>query len=184
MDKGLYFLIGGATGAGITWLATKKYYEKKADNEIEKARDHMREKAVIEKDDTEKAKDKRKNDIKDYMERGSVVNYAARYKAKAADEDIEELTHPTDSDEDEPYIISANEFGEIDDYEKVTLTYYQDGYLVEEGSGEVIEEVSELIGNDALESFIDDAVYVRNDDRETDYEILLSYDNFKEEVDT
>lgn len=72
-----------------------------------------------------------------------------------------------------PYVISPEEFDELDGYTPVSLTYFADGVLADE-HGIVIDDVEEIVG-DALNHFgeyEEDSVYVRNDAKRCDYEIL------------
>lgn len=81
----------------------------------------------------------------------------------------------------EPYVISPEEFGEMNDYEKISLTYYANGILADEND-EVIDDIEETVG-DALEHFgeyEDDSVFVRNEENMCDYEILFDQRNFSE----
>lgn len=76
---------------------------------------------------------------------------------------------------EKPYVIAPEEFGEMDDYETVSLTYYSDGVLTDDFDNE-IEDVEGMVGEDSLDHFgeyEDDSVFVRNDRYKTDYEILL-----------
>ena len=75
---------------------------------------------------------------------------------------------------DAPYVISPDEFGEKDDYDTITLMYYEDDILADDNEDK-IDDVDGIIGYDSLSHFgeyEDDAVYVRNDARRTDYEVL------------
>jgi hypothetical protein len=81
-----------------------------------------------------------------------------------------------------PYVISPYDFGEIDEYRKIDLTYYADG-VVEDEDGEIVTEIDELLGEGSLNTFgeyEDDAVFVRNERLMTDFEILRDYRTYKE----
>ena len=81
-------------------------------------------------------------------------------------------------------MISPEEFGEFEEYEKISLTYYSNNILADENN-EVIEDVEETIGVDSLTHFgeyEDDSVFVRNDARKCDYEILLDQRSYAEVV--
>ena len=74
-----------------------------------------------------------------------------------------------------PYIITPEEFGETG-YEMVSWTYYKDGVMTDE-NGCVLdkEDIDDLIGLDAINHFGEheaDAVHIRNEEQENDYEIL------------
>ena len=77
---------------------------------------------------------------------------------------------------EKPFIISPQEFGELDNYETSTLTYYDDKVLADSGD-DVIEDIDEIVGEGSLTRFgeyEEDAVFVRNDILKCDYEILRS----------
>lgn len=85
-------------------------------------------------------------------------------------------------EDERPYVISPDEFGEKDGYENVTLTYYADGVLTDYFDN-VISNVDEVVGFDSLDHFgeyEDDVVFVRNEKMETDYEILRDLRDFNE----
>ncbi len=77
--------------------------------------------------------------------------------------------------EKEPYVISADRYGEYGSYSCINLTYYDEDMTLADSSDTVIENISEVIG-DALDHFGDDpndpdTVFVRNERYMTDYEI-------------
>ena len=93
-----------------------------------------------------------------------------------------EETEKEDDNLTKPYVIAPDEFG--DDYETETLTYYADGILEDE-FGEVIDddEIEEMIGKESLDHFGEyeqDTVYVRNDNKRIDYEILRDLSSYSE----
>ena len=82
-----------------------------------------------------------------------------------------------------PYVISEKEFGEIEDYDQKTLFwYYRDNILATDEDLEVEDKFTTV--GDALEEFKKDRylerVLVRNEQDETDYEILVSEKHFYE----
>ena len=86
-----------------------------------------------------------------------------------------------------PYVIPYEEFGERDGYDAVTLTYYADGVLTDEDDNP-IDDVEGMIGGDPARDFKvkendpndkdKDSIYMRNDEMETDFEILRDYRSF------
>ena len=71
-----------------------------------------------------------------------------------------------------------------EEHEQISLTYYADGVLADEND-EVIEDVEDAVGIDSLNHFgeyEDDSVFVRNDARKCDYEILLDQRTYSEVV--
>ena len=82
----------------------------------------------------------------------------------------------------DPYVISPYDFGEIDEYHKIELTYYADGTLEDEDYN-IVEDVEELLGPKALTTFgeyEDDAVFVRNEHLGTDFQVLKDYRTYEE----
>ena len=87
-------------------------------------------------------------------------------------------TEPTD----EPYVISPEEYGEIEDYTLIGFTYYADCVLTDENN-EIVEDVDACVGWDSLKHFGDyeeDSVHVRNDRLRCDYEILRHEQTYSE----
>lgn len=79
------------------------------------------------------------------------------------------------------HIIEPDEFGEEEDYEVESLTYYKDK-IVADDFDNIIEDVDSVIGRESLNhfgEFEDDCVYVRNDNTKTYYEILWDNDNYR-----
>ena len=89
------------------------------------------------------------------------------------------------ADEPKPYVISPEEFGDnVDDYELISLNYYEDGVLADDWD-EPIEDIDKVVGKDSLTHFgeyEDDSVYVRNDRLKCEYEILMRVGKFADKV--
>ena len=81
-----------------------------------------------------------------------------------------------------PYVIAPYDYGELDGYHTVELTYYMDNIL-EDDEYNIITDAEELIGRDSLNTFgeyEDDAVFVRNEHLRTDFQILKYYRTYDE----
>lgn len=122
--------------------------------------------------------------IKDRGYDGS-VNYNA-YSKTPATQKKEETSNESDEGEEnmdnrnheneaeKPFVIAPEEFGEMDGYKTVSLTYYNDDVLTDE-RGKIIKNVDAVVGVDSLATFgqyEEDSVFVRNPKHKTDYEIL------------
>ena len=100
--------------------------------------------------------------------------------------DIKSTVDKEDKVEDveKPYVIRPEEFGEIEDYELISLTHYSDGVLADDDDEEIEdEEVDEVVGADYADHFgeyEDDRVLVRNDRLKCDYEICLDQRKYSE----
>lgn len=175
-------IAGGIIGV----ISTKKYFENKyeayANEEIESVK-----KMYLTKN-TEKIKEdekkKQKSEVKtgrEALNKKSVLDYAAIVQKEGyIDYSKEELKEAVDS---AVYVITPDEFATEDEYETVSLTFYNDKILANDINGEIIEDVDSIVGIDSLEHFgeyEEDCVYVRNDRLRTDYEILLDERNYSE----
>ena len=119
--------------------------------------------------------DKNKPELKEYAEKLKRTGYV-RYSDRTGEEDAEP------EELDKPYVIPPEQFGDNDEYEQISLTYYADAVLTDEND-EIIEDVEETVGFESLNHFgeyEDDSVFVRNDARKCDYEILLDQRTYSE----
>lgn len=172
------FVLGAAVGSVVTWQYTKKKYEQIAQEEIDSVKEifSRRESAadveiVTPEPQTAKVgKPEEKPDISEYaarLEREGYTNYS---NASAGEKKEEQETM-----EIKPYVISPEEFGEFEDYERISLSYYADQVLADEDD-EKVDDVDNVVGLESLThfgEFEDDSVFVRNDRLKCDYEILL-----------
>ena len=81
----------------------------------------------------------------------------------------------------QPYVITPEQYEDNVDYAKVSLTWYNDEVL-EDDWGNVLDP-DDVIGSEALKTFGQyekDSVFVRDDDEQIDYEVLLDTRSYKE----
>ena len=180
MNKLFIFIVGAAVGSIVTWKLVKDKYEKIADDAIE---------------DVKRVFSKRKDNSKELLNQASeLLNEVKKENSKPEAEGVLKDYHKmasnyTTEKEDEsmeyrPHVIPPEDFGEGCDYETVSLTYYADGVLTDVYDN-VIEDVDDLVGEESLDHFgeyEEDSVFVRNDAKETDYEILRDERNYSDVV--
>lgn len=183
LNKLFIFAAGAAVGSVVTWKLVKTKYEQIANEEIESvkevfSRGHRAEaNPVDEAADDEEDYEPTEEEKKEYVgmvDSNGYRNYSTKKEVKREEKEDEEV--------DKPYVISPDEFDENDDYDTVSLTYYEDGVLTDEQNN-VIDDVEDLIGIDPAKhfgEFEDDSVFVRDDARRTDYEILADSRKFSE----
>lgn len=189
------FAAGAIVGSAVTWKVIKTKYEQIANEEIESvkevysrryAEDSVQdepEEDILEEDDEEDEGDDKYIEIEDpsYLR----DDYVEELKLKQ-EEIISNERYDNKEEENMEYnvpqVISPEEFGEIEEYETVSLTYYADDVLTDESDIPIQEEdIDDMIGYESLITFgryEDDSVFVRNDEYETYYEILLDTRNF------
>ena len=165
----LAFFMGATVGSIATWKFLKTKYELYYEEEDEELFEDDAE------EDTDEAEPAPINEID---EKPDLSVYTAKLKEQGYLQDIEE--GGTD-DMKKPYVISPDEYGEMDDYDLYSYTYYADKVLADENN-EPIEDVDQRIGLESLNHFGeygDDSVYVRNDELKADYEILLDDEKYE-----
>lgn len=173
----LSFIMGAAVGSVGTWYYVKEKYEKIAQEEIDSVKEifSKREKDLrgeeVKKnvaDNVKAGEQEKPMSIKEYasfLQKRGYTNYSDMY----GDENKEVAKSV------KPYVIPPEQFGEIENYEQIELTYYADQILADEND-EIVEDVEDAIGFESLSHFgeyEDDSVFVRNDERRCDYQILL-----------
>lgn len=195
----LIFVLGAAAGSLATWKLIEKKYKDIAQEEIDSVKDtfsKMKKNEYPDKledypdfeefDDSDDEEPKSEQKI-DRNNKPDIVEYAkilseTGYTNYAERQDKKEKKGVEPVEDERPYVISPDEFGEKDGYENVTLTYYADGVLTDYFDN-VISNVDEVVGFDSLDHFgeyEDDVVFVRNEKMETDYEILRDLRDFNE----
>ena len=113
------------------------------------------------------------------------VSNQANYPVHREDFTPEKSDCPVSKTE-KPYVISPDEFGELGDYDTISLTYFSDGVLTDEND-EPLDNPDELVGLESLTHFgeyEEDSVFVRNDAKKCDYEILFDLRSYTEFLDT
>lgn len=163
MSKGIVQLaLGIAIGAAGSWFVAKRRFERIADEEIASVK-----KAFSKKDEPEAIEEKpvKEEAVVSTIEEGKDTANKTAYN-KAAQEYAKTPKYP------KPYVIKPEEFG--DSEFNLTLSYYEDGVVVDE-SGVVMNDVEDAIGSDFENEFghyEEDTVYIRNEARKCDYEII------------
>lgn len=171
LGKTFAFIIGAAIGSVVTWKLVKDAYERKYQEEVDKAYEEI-------------------SNRKESADKADVTTNESEYE-----EIINEEEYSSDDETDEtekgnkdmkyegPYVITPKDFEfDKDEYEKISLVYYADGVLAD-SYGEVIDYIDATVGIESLNHFGEyetDTVYVRNDDLETDFEITLDLDRFED----
>lgn len=168
LSKVLIFATGAAIGSVVAWYLTKKKYE--PDDYWCYEEETAQIEPVISSDS--KAEKDKAQDMVQYNK------YIKAYATTAETENKVEVNEKeVNKDVERPYQISVDEFSELEDYETVSLYYYEDHVLTDElGNPVNADDIDATIGLDNLKQFDDDpewdSCYIRNDVTKTDYEIL------------
>lgn len=178
------FAMGAAVGSVVTWQYVKKKYEQIAQEEIDSV------KAVFMKKDPDMevtvSETPHQAEPRKVEEKPSISEYAALLKNEGYTNYSGTRKEEQIAMSNKPYVISPEEFGEDEEYEKISLTYYADQVLADEND-ELVEDVEGAVGFESLTHFgeyEDDSVFVRNDRLKCDYEILLDQRTYSDVVKT
>ena len=181
LSKFIIFTTGAAIGSVVTWKLVKTKYERIAQEEIDsviaefnRLKEGLGKKTEETSEEEKDEPDERDEEYEEYdsILRGSEYVQYAKDKLKFEKEDKDVI---------EPYVIPPEEFDE-NGYETETLYYFADGVLAD-GCNEIVNNIDELIGEDSLTHFgeyEEDSVFVRNENLETDFEILKDRRRFSE----
>lgn len=187
----VFSLLSGAGGLYVGFHLGKKKYERLADIEVESVKktleEHYKKKESIpEISPPEKVEESNKpldEEIEEYRD------YSGRYSTEANRGDrivgtpvtIEKKLTKEEVGHDGPYIISDRDYKESH-YEAKTVYYFKDKIVADDDYNELID-VDDRIGDEnlvRLSAAKDDYIYVRNDELEIDYEILIDERYFEQ----
>ena len=192
----LVFAVGAAIGSAVTWKLVKTKYDRLIQEEIDSVKDAFMTDYTFDLAPSEY--EVMPDDPENEEEDGIWLENSAHQINWEELEDLDDDDVEFDEDPDylgakyasivenyinkeggvemgtKPYVISPYDYGAIDDYHQIELTYYADDIL-EDSDGDIVKDPEEILGDYALRSFGDyepDSVHVRNDMLRTDFEIL------------
>lgn len=184
-NKIVWFVAGALVGTASSYFITKARLQKKFealnDTQYKEQEAYILKKYGIEKTEkkkpVEEVKQNDEEDIPVEKSKSSFDNYFSTdaYKNREMVNYSNTVEDPTEYFVDESVrVISPMELNDSD-YETITLKYYDDDILTDDRD-EIIEDPVGIVGDDFKKHFgeyEDDCVYVRNDNLDVDYEILL-----------
>ena len=186
----IVFAVGAAIGSAVTYAVLKPKYDRMIQEEVDTFKKDLLESMNETQDTTEEEtedEDEERPSI-DWDELEDLDEDEEEFDEEVLGEYAELIKKYTNEEggaeevAKKPYVISPFDFGEIDGYNQISLTYYADGIL-EDDANEIVTDVDELIGAGSLYTFgeyEDDSVFVRNEYLSTDFEILKDYRTYEE----
>ena len=172
----IIFCGGVFIGGFLTWDFFKTKYEKIADEEIASVKETF-EHREPRPDKNYKVEEALKGSDAyiNIIDSNSYRNYSN------TEIETDKKGGTADMELKQPYVITPEQYEDNVDYTKVSLTWYNDEVL-EDDWGNVLDP-DDVIGRDALKTFGQyekDSVFVRDDDEQIDYEVLLDTRSYKE----
>lgn len=183
----IIFCGGVFIGGFLTWDFFKTKYEKIADEEIASVKETFEHREPrpdknYNVEEVPKVNDTYINVSPGVAERIIQIIDSNGYRNYSnAKIEIEKKGGTADMELKQPYVITPEQYEDNVDYTKVSLTWYNDEVL-EDDWGNVLDP-DDVIGSEALKTFGQyekDSVFVRDDDEQIDYEILLDTSSYKE----
>lgn len=182
------FALGAASGAVGAWYILKKRYEEQAQEEIDSVKEmysrklaekntELKERFDISGNDENELRfeqeviETEKEEAEELIEKLDYTRYSEKEKPEKT---VKEPVEPKMLGKEGPYVISPEEFGELDDYEQVELTYFADKVITDD-QFDIVENVDDVIGFESLAhigEYGEDTVLVRNDALKCDYEVI------------
>lgn len=188
LNNFLFFAAGAAIGSVVTWKLIKTKYEQIAQEEIDSVKavycpQEPESETETSEEGIENGYVPNETDLRSYADTLAAQGYTDYANAKDGivnTKPVEEV-----DDMERPYVIAPEDFGELHGYRTVSLMYFNDLVLTD-SQYEPVENADDIVGLDSLEHFgeyEDDSVFVRNDKRKTDYEILKDERNYADLLD-
>ena len=172
LSKIIIFAAGAAIGSAVTWKLLENKYEQRLEEEINSYKEARSRRERMETEDNDDPEEDSDISRAEYEEIVKTCGYATQ--SEFEEEDVDDV--------EKPYVISPDEFDEFDDYQTVSLTYYEDGVLTDDND-DIVDNITGTVGKDFVRHFGDyeeDAVHIRNDSRKCDYEILRDSRNYSD----
>jgi len=183
LGAAIAFLAGAAVGGAAAWYFIRERYSSLAEEEIRSVKETFAKREEQRKKEAEQRTEVPRTAVAAKApEKGDISDYTRRVQDGAGFTQYSKTVVPKpEYHAGMPYVISPEEFGEMDDYTQISLTYFDDGILSDE-NGIIIDDPEEMVG-DALDHFgeyEEDSVFVRSDIKRCDYEILRDLRSYAE----
>ena len=187
--KNILIFIGGATiGSVVTWKLIEKHYKDLADEEIASVIDTFKRKyeRTPEENASKTVRDSYSDEVQipGEIDKINYSNISKKEGYKGDDKENENTNFSINEKVEEipedyivPYIIRPEDFGSKLDYGTKSLTLYSDDVITDEVDNPY--DPDKLIGTgvtklifDNIGEYEDDAIHIRDEYNEMDYEIL------------
>lgn len=172
----IIFCGGVFIGGFLTWDFFKTKYEKIADEEIASVKETFEHREPRPDKNYKVEETLKGNDA--YV---NIIDSSGYRNYSNTKIETDKKGGTADMELKQPYVITPEQYEDNVDYTKVSLTWYNDEVL-EDDWGNVLDP-DDVIGSDALKTFGQyekDSVFVRDDDEQIDYEVLLDTRSYKE----
>lgn len=209
IKNSMIFIAGAAAGACGMWFYSKKHFEELNEADLLAEKEHYRQrieelidkyetcnttKDISDEFDREEAKKlaKSNNEYKEAI--AASTNYSDYFKgSENAEREMFRTSSIKEEEEDDdndipkegPFTITPDDYVELNGFDKVTLTYYEEDGVFANIEDEIFDGGLNAIGKDNLEDFgiyEEGVLYVRNESMGCDYEVILEHGSYSDIV--
>ena len=170
------FSLGAAAGSFVASRVLKSKYERITQEEIDAYKEYVKARNGDDKEKSETPAEEDTDESDQIVE--TMTDLLSPYKSEdSRKEDGRKLKQAYNI-----RVISPEEYDELPDYEKKSLTYYADGVIADEWDN-VLKNAEDLIGEnieDHFGEYDEDSVFVRNDELKCDFEILRDLQTYSD----
>lgn len=170
------FSLGAAAGSVVASRVLKAKYERIVQEEIDAYKEYVRARNGEKKETSEAPAEEDTDDTDQIVE--TMSDLISPYKSDDdRKEDGRKLKRACNI-----HVITPEEYDELPDYEKKSLTYYADGVITDEWDN-VIKNAEDFIGEnieDHFGEYDEDSVFVRNDELKCDFEVLRDLQTYSD----
>lgn len=187
MKKVLIFLAGAIVGGGAGFVAHKYLDKRDNESELKELREYYDETIIKMQKELDEYHDAAKKAVEEISKKAKADKKKETDKNKA-EEIVEENNYSApkkkSSKKKEPdiFVIEPNEFRELNGFEKVTLTYFEEEDIFIDEDGNVVDGAADFVGSENLNhfgQFEEKVLYVRNKKLSCDYEILQELSDYE-----
>ena len=193
------FLVGAVGGGLGVYIGKMNKYNRDFQKKLKQMEEYYEKNKKKEKSETKTDKEtpkitisERKNMMDEARKIAAEEGYKRHYSKIMLDEDndvvIEEDDTPIPDDVTSlaPYIIEPSQFGDQEMFEMETWSLYDDGIVTNEEDSVVPKDsIEDYIPAEAIDqlraSDLDDSIFVRNESRKTDYQIIKVVGRYADE---
>ena len=186
--KVLYFVGGLTIGAVGTFAALKKKYDIMYQESVESVKESLRDQNIASGSSEEI--NEQESSVNP-MQVGTTpsellrTNYNQIVKDAGYNKQSEKEEIKPKKDLDSPRVITSEEFEDNVEYNSYICHYFSDGVITDDNYDK-LEDLETTVGTDFQNHFgsgdMPDVVYVRNDERGCDYEILQDERSYEDDV--
>lgn len=181
----IMFLFGLGIGGVGTYFAMKQKMENTINAEVQEFKESYNYEPVEESKDEYIGSLPETEPTEETEEEYSEIIRKLNYNEYSTKPKQEEETPVKDDaeliDKNFPYVITVDQYLENDEFDKVTLYFFDEDYIFMNEDEDLID-AEDLLGAENLTEVSDEALYIRNENNGVDYEVILREGSYEEYV--